>query len=220
MKTVVAIHTAITMVEPTKALFAEHLPNVRLINIADDSLIQDVIKAGEVPEPVRKRLFSYYNAAIDAGADVIFNTCSSVGDVAIEGREKVSVPLVKIDDAMAEKAVRTYKRIGVLATLPTTLDPTARLVQKFSTELNKPVEIEKGLAEGAFQKLTEGDVDSHNKKILETALALANKVDAFVLAQGSMAKMQDEIIKQTGKDVLSSPLLGTLQVKSVLESLK
>ncbi len=220
MKTVVAIHTAITMVEPTKALFAEHLPNVRLINIADDSLIQDVIKAGEVPEPVRKRLLSYYNAAIDAGADVIFNTCSSVGDVAIEGREKVSVPLVKIDDAMAEKAVRTYNRIGVLATLPTTLDPTARLVKNFSVELNKPVEIEKGLAEGAFQKLMDGDVDSHNKKILETALALADKVDAFVLAQGSMAKMQDEIIKQTGKDVLSSPLLGTLQVKSVLESLE
>ncbi len=220
MKTVVAIHTAITMVEPTKALFAEHLPNVRLINIADDSLIQDVIMAGEVPVSVRKRLLSYYNAAIDAGADVIFNTCSSVGDVAIEGREKVSVPLVKIDDAMAEKAVRTYKRIGVLATLPTTLDPTARLVQRFSAELNKPVEIEKGLAEGAFRKLMEGDVESHNQKILETALALAGKVDVFVLAQGSMAKMQDEIIKKTGKDVFSSPLLGTLQVKSVLESLK
>lgn len=220
MKTVVAIHTAITMVEPTKALFAAYLPDVRLINIADDSLIQDVIKAGEVPAAVKKRLLGYYDAAIDAGADVIFNTCSSVGDVAIEGRKKVNVPLVKIDDAMAEKAVRTFKRIGVMATLPTTLDPTARLIQKFSDELNKPVEIEKGLAEGAFQKLMDGDVASHDQKILETALALADKVDVFVLAQGSMAKMQDEIVKQTGKDVLSSPLLGTLQVKSVLESLK
>lgn len=220
MKTVVAIHTAMTMVEPTKALFAENIPNVRLINIADDSLIQDVIKAGEVPEHVRKRLLSYYNAAVDAGADVIFNTCSSVGDVAIEGRAQVSVPLVKIDDAMAEKAVRNYKRIGVLATLPNTLDPTARLVQSFSNELNKPVEIEKGLAIGAFQKLMDGDVEGHNQKILETALALAGKVDVFVLAQGSMAKIQDEIIKLTGKDVLSSPLLGTLQVKSVLESFK
>lgn len=220
MKTVVAIHTAITMVEPTKALFTENLPEVRLINIADDSLIQDVIKAGEVTGAVRKRLLTYYNAAIDAGADVIFNTCSSVGDVAIEGREMVPVPLVKIDDAMAEKAVREYNRIGVLATLPTTLDPTARLVQKFSGDLNKPVEIERGLAEGAFQKLMEGDVEAHNRKILETAISLAGKVDAFVLAQGSMAKMQDEIIKHTGKAVLSSPLLGTLQVKSVIESLK
>ncbi|MFB6320088.1 aspartate/glutamate racemase family protein [Saccharicrinis sp. FJH54] len=219
MKTVVAIHTATTMVEPTKALFAEYLPDVRLINIADDSLIQDVIRANEVPTAVKKRLVSYYNAALDAGADVIFNTCSSVGDVAILARDLLPVPLVKIDDAMAEKAVRKYNKIGVLATLPTTLAPTARLLQKFSDELGKPVQIEKGLAEGAFQQLMEGNVDAHNAKILETAVALAEKVDAFVLAQGSMAKMQDEIIKQTGKDVLSSPLLGTLQVKSVIDSL-
>lgn len=220
MKTVVAIHTATTMVEPTKALFAEHLPDVRLINIADDSLIQDVIRANEVPAAVKKRLISYYNAALDAGADVIFNTCSSVGDVAIIARELVPVPLVKIDDAMAEKAVRSYNNIGVLATLPTTLAPTARLLKKFSDDLDKPVQIEEGLAEGAFQQLMEGNVDAHNAKILETAVSLADKVDAFVLAQGSMAKMCDEIIKQTGKDVLSSPLLGTLQVKSVIESLK
>ncbi len=43
MKTVAAIHTAAPMVEPTKRLFAEHLPDVRLFNTADDSLIQKVI---------------------------------------------------------------------------------------------------------------------------------------------------------------------------------
>jgi hypothetical protein len=48
MKTVVAVHTAMPMVEPTKALFAKYLPDVRLINIVDDSLIQDVIQAFEV----------------------------------------------------------------------------------------------------------------------------------------------------------------------------
>ena len=46
MKTVAAIHTAMPMVEHTKGLFARHLPGVRLINIGDDSMIQDVIKEG------------------------------------------------------------------------------------------------------------------------------------------------------------------------------
>lgn len=220
MKTVVAIHTATTMVEPTKQLFAEHLPGHRLINIADDSLIQDVIRANEVTPAVRKRLMNYYQSAVDAGADVIFNTCSSIGDVAITARDFVSVPLVKIDDAMALKAVENYSSIGVLATLPTTLDPTARLAEYFAKKLNKKVVIEKGLAEGAFQLLMNGDVQAHDQKIMETALKLADKVDVFVLAQGSMAKMQDQITKETGKPVLSSPLLGILNVKSVVENLK
>ena len=220
MKTVVAIHTAITMVEPTRQLFAEHLPGHRLINIADDSLIQDVIRANEVTPAVRRRLMNYYQSAVDAGADVIFNTCSSIGDVAITARDFVNVPLVKIDDAMAQKAVENYSGIGVLATLPTTLAPTARLVECFANKLNRKVRIEKGLAEGAFQALMNGDVQAHDEKILETALQLADKVEVFVLAQGSMAKMQERITQATGKPVLSSPLPGILNVKSVVENLK
>jgi aspartate/glutamate racemase len=217
MKTVVAVHTALAMVEPVKQLFLENLPGVRLINIVDDSLIQDVIREGKVPVSVRKRLISYYNAAVDAGADVVFNTCSSVGEVAIEARERLPVPLVKIDDAMARQAVREFSRIGVMATLPTTLDPTKKLIARFATQLSMTVDIEEGLAEGAFQSLMDGDMENHDKLVLKTALDLADRVDAFVLAQGSMARVQDEIIERTGKSVLTSPLSGTLEVRSTLE---
>ncbi len=218
MKTVVAVHTALAMVEPVKQLFRENLPDVRLINIVDDSLIQDVIQAGKVPEPVRKRLLSYYQAAVDAGANVIFNTCSSVGDVAIEARDSLPVPLVKIDDAMARLAVREYSRIGVMATLPSTLEPTRRLIARFANEKSADVEIVEGLAEGAFQSLMDGNMENHDRLVLQTALDLAGHVDVYVLAQGSMARVEDAIIEETGRPVLTSPLSGTLEVKSVLES--
>ncbi len=220
MKTVVAIHTAMPMVEPTKELFARHMPEVRLINIVDDSLIQDVIKAGEVPSAVKKRLNQYYLSAIDAGADVIFNTCSSVGDIALESKKTLGVPLVKIDDAMARTAVLESSNIGVLATLPTTLDPTARLIKHFATLLNRQVNVRKGLAEGAFQAVMAGDRETHDQLILKAAEKLANQVDLFVLAQGSMARMEKEIKKLTGKKVLLSPERGVLDVKATLESLK
>lgn len=220
MKTIVAVHTAMTMVEPIKQMFAEHLPGYRLINIADDSLIQDVIRANAVTPAVRKRLMNYYQSAVDAGADVIFNTCSSIGDVAITAREYLNIPLVKIDDAMALKAVENYAKIGILSTLPTTLAPTVRLVERFAVQLNKTVVIEQGLAEGAFQSLMEGNVAAHDQKILETAIKLASRIEVFVLAQGSMAKMAEQITKETGRPVLSSPLLGILNVKEVVENLK
>ncbi len=220
MKTVVAIHTAMPMVEPTKELFARHMPGVRLINIVDDSLIQDVIGAGEVPAAVKKRLIQYYHSAIDAGADVIFNTCSSVGDIALEAKKNIGIPLVKIDDAMARVAVLESTRIGVLATLQTTLEPTARLIQHFAKLLNRQVEINKGLAEGAFQAVISGDRDTHDRLILKAAKELAGQVELFILAQGSMARMESEIAAATGKKVLSSPERGVLDVKATLESLK
>lgn len=218
MKTVVAIHTAMPMVEPTKKLFAIHLPDVRLINIVDDSLIQDVIAAGEVPSAVEKRLMNYYHSSIDAGADVIFNTCSSVGDFALKARELLDIPLVKIDDAMAETAVKESASIGVLATLPTTLSPTVRLIRHYAQKLGRDVKIAEGLADGAFQAVIAGDREKHDQLILKAAEKIAGQVDTFVLAQGSMARMEKKIAETTGKKVLSSPERGVLHVKEVLAS--
>ena len=59
----------------------------------------------------------------------MFNTCSSVGDVADYGNLYARIPVFRIDQPMAAEAVRNYDRIGVISTLPTTLDPTCRLLQ-------------------------------------------------------------------------------------------
>ena len=82
MINVICVHTAMALVEPLTKIFAELMPEVNVNHIADSSLIKEVIANNEVTPAVRRRLLAYYNAAADAGADVVFNTCSSVGDVA------------------------------------------------------------------------------------------------------------------------------------------
>jgi len=215
---VAAIHTALAMVEPTKALFAEHLPEVRLINIIDESLIQDVIRTGSVPPAVKKRLINYYYSAVDAGADIIFNTCSSVGEVASMAQQLVPIPLIKIDEAMAINAVSNENRIGVIATLVTTLGPTCRMIEAKADEIGKTITIVEGLANGAFQAIISGDKDSHDSIIMRTALELVDRCDAIVLAQGSMARMANAISEKTGKPVYSSPLSGVLSLKAFIEA--
>ena len=68
------------LVEPLTRIFQELIPEVTVNHIADSSLIKEVIANNQVTPAVRRRLLSYYNAAADAGADVVFNTCSSVGE--------------------------------------------------------------------------------------------------------------------------------------------
>lgn len=210
---VFAVHTALAMIEPVTALFKEHLPEVKLNHIVDDSLIQEVIANNKVTPAVAKRLVDCYHMAEDAGADIIFNTCSSIGDITLMARSMVKIPLLKIDDPMAAEAVRKANKIGVIATLPTTLSPTVNLLQTMAAGQHKQIEVVEGLAEGAFQAMMSGDRDTHDQLIVKASERVAPLVDLIVLAQGSMARMQDKLSELTGIPVLSSPQSGVLGVK-------
>lgn len=210
---VVCVHTAMALVGPLTELFKQEFPEVEVEHIAESSLIKEVIKNNAVTNAVRRRLLDYYNAAADSGADIIFNTCSSVGDVADMAAGICRIPVFRIDGPMAEKAVTSAKRIGVISTLPTTLDPTCRLLQNKAKAAGVEVELVEGLADGAFAAGQSGDSETHDRLIAEAAQRIADKVDFFVLAQGSMARMEQRLSELTGKPVLSSPLLGVQGLK-------
>ena len=104
-KTVFAIHTSSALVAPLGKLFAEMIPDLRIVNIVDDSLLADVRKAGHLIPSVTRRIVGYGILAQSAGADAIFNCCSSVSEAADLLSQVVDIPVVKIDRRMAEKAV-------------------------------------------------------------------------------------------------------------------
>ena len=204
------------LVEPLTQIFKEYLPEVKLNHIADDSLIQEVIANQAVTPAVRRRLLSHYVAAADAGADVIFNTCSSVGDIADYGNGYEPVTVFRIDQPMAQQAVTTAQRIGVISTLATTLDPTRRLLQHEAEKAQRDVVLVDGLADGAFAAGQSGDGETHDRLIAEAAMRIADQVDLFVLAQGSMARMEQRLADMTGKPVLSSPVSGVIGLRKYL----
>lgn len=215
MPTVVAVYTGQGLIAPVQAIFREELPDVRLVNILDDGIIAEVQRAGLTPA-VARRLSGYYHQAEDIGADAIFSTCSSVGELAAAARPFVRIPIVQIDEAMAEEAVRRFSSLGVLATLPTTLGPTLRLLRASATRLGRSVSLVEGLAGGAYEALVAGRSEEHDRRIAETARRVGGGVEALVLAQGSMARMETTLAAATGLPVLSSPRLGARQLKAVL----
>jgi hypothetical protein len=52
---------------------------------------------------------------------------------------------------------------------------------------------------------------------MAAAEQVAHQTDVIVLAQGSMARMEESLARRTGKPVLSSPRRGVLEVKQTLE---
>lgn len=213
---VVCVHTAMALVGPLTEIFAQEFPETEVEHIAESSLIKEVIKNNAVTNAVRRRLLDYYNAAADSGADIIFNTCSSVGDIADMASGICRIPVFRIDGPMADEAVQIGHRIGVISTLPTTLDPTCRLILNAAKKAGKEVELVEGLADGAFAAGQSGDGETHDRLIAEAAQRIADKVDVFVLAQGSMARMEQRLSELTGKPVLSSPVRGVRGLRKLM----
>lgn len=222
-KTLAMIHTSLLFVQPENIiteLFNELMPDVRRINIIDDALLSDVMKAGEITPDVQRRMTHYVKSAELTGADAVLMLCSSLGPALDEGRALAKIPVIKIDDAMTEKAVcdAATGRIGVMATVATTLGPTVKLIEEKAKRLNKPVTVKHHLVAGAFETMMAGNRAKHDEMILGAAGALAGEVDLIVLAQASMSRLASQIQEQTGLPVLSSPRLAMEYTKKVLES--
>ena len=218
MKTVVVIHTGPATVQPIKQQFQDILPDVRVVNIMDDSLLNDVMAAGHLTEAVSGRILSYMQQGEKMGAVALLNACSSVGEAASAARPVIGVPIIKIDDTMAEKAVTLGRKIGVVATVQTTLAPTVRLIRAKAVAAGKEIEITEALAEGAFQSLLDGNPELHDEIVKRTIKSLAETVDVVVLAQVSMARLVPQLAAMK-VPVLSSPKSGVQAVCDALLSL-
>ena len=215
-KTLGLIHTSATLVPVFQQLCDQYLPGVKVFNIVDDSLIKNVISSGELTPATARRVVEYAGSAEAAGAEFIMYTCSSIG-AAVETAATLSgVPVLRVDQPMADLAVQTGTRIGVIATLPTTLAPTSDLVRRRAMAAGKTIELTSKLCEGAFDALMSGDTATHDKMVADALKEMSSKVDVIVLAQASMARVVDSLDeKDKTVPILSSPKIAVQHLATI-----
>ena len=200
------VHTSATLVPVFAALCKEKLPNVDVFNIADDSLVKGIREAGSLTAQISRRVASYLESAEFAGADYIMVTCSSIGPAVEAGAKLIGVPVLRVDQPMADRAVATAKKIGVIATLATTLEPTADLISRRAVIAGKKIEITSKLCEGAFEALMSGDATTHDAKVAAALKELSQQVEVIVLAQASMARVVENLSAEDKRvPILASP---------------
>ena len=189
--------------------------DVELYSLQDPSILADVREAGYVATAPAARLIAMYMQAAQAGCDAMLNLCSSVGEVADsvqDAAKYIGVPIVRVDEEMCREAVRKGTRIGVMATLPTTLEPTKGTIRRMARECGKAVELVDCLVDGAFGL----DQDQFKARMAEMAETIAGGVDVIVFAQGSMAYFAEYIAEKFGTVVVSSPRFGAAELKKAL----
>ncbi|MBM7564042.1 aspartate/glutamate racemase family protein [Paenibacillus sacheonensis] len=212
----VIIHTTPLTVEPLKGLALAQMPGIEVVNLVDDSVLPQLAANGGRIADVRERWSEYARIAERLGADCILNACSSIGELCAQVQPEIGVPIVRIDEAVAEFAVGTAAKIGVAATLATTLEPTQRQLRAKAEQAGRTVELVPVVASTAYQLLLAGDKDGHDNELAETLRRLAADTDVVVLAQASMARVAERFSPEERQRFLTSPELGMKRVKETI----
>jgi len=215
------IHTSATLIPVFQELINKHFKgqDIKLFNIVDDSLVKNIIDRGSLTTEISKRVLDYVSSANDSGADYILVTCSSIGQAVEMAASYSKVPVLRVDQPMADVAIQTGTKIGVVATLASTLEPTSDLVRRRAAIAEKEIELTSRLCEGAFDALMGGNPELHDKLVVAVLKELTQEVDVILLAQASMARVVGQLSEDDKKvPILASPEIAVQHMASLLNS--
>jgi Asp/Glu/hydantoin racemase len=211
------LHTSATLVPIFEQLCKAKLQNVSVFNLVDDSLIKDVIAHGHLRPQTARRVVQHIASAEDAGADYIMVTCSSIGAAVETAAGLASVPVLRVDQPMADHAIANAQRIGVVATLPTTLQPTADLLRRRAVAAGRNVDLTTRLCDGAFEALMSGNTEKHDELVRSALRKLVLETELIVLAQASMARVVAGLPEEEHRvPILTSPPLAVDYLSTAL----
>ena len=217
-RTLGVIHASIITTTAIRPYVDEFIPEVRIMHMVDDTIQRDNIAAGVgvIPKTNYFKFAQYAHNLEQAGADMILLACSTFNYAAELARPMINIPIAQIDRPMMEAAVRDGSRVGLLATLATTVPSSERLLRIAAGEAGKTVDIKTVLCGRAFEELSKGNVDKHNEILLEAIDKLSQSVDAIVMAQISMSALAPRLTN-TKVPVYNSGSTGFKRVREMLE---
>jgi len=213
------IHAALITTRAVQKYIDEIIPEVEVVHWVDDT-IQNTNFACEPGTVPKKNYARFVQAALsqqEYGVDLILLACSTFNRAAEYAQPMIDVPILQIDRPMMDLAVRQGRRIGLLATVPTTVPASERLLRLAGAEAGRPVEVKVRLCSEAFQVLKGGNPEKHNEMLLAEIDALSNEVDAIVMAQVSMTALEP-LLTNTRVPVYNSGRTAFQRIREMLEA--
>lgn len=205
---IVLIHALEESVIPSRLAVERMWPEVRAYDLLDTSLAADVAAKGKLDESIIERFLSLAAYAERAGRQwdplrgILF-TCSAFGPAIDAARAKLTIPVLKPNEAAFQEAIGLGSRIGLLVSFLPSLDPLRKELLEEALRINKQVHITGILAVGALDALKSGNAELHDEIVAETARSMKD-IDVLILGQFSLERASERV-----KSVLNCPVITT-----------
>ena len=211
------LHTSPVHVATFERLMQAADPAIKVEHAVHEDLLADARRVGATDPGLVRRVHEAMRGAALGGASLVVCTCSTIGGSAESMPTGGHLTALRIDRAMADRAVQLGSRILVVAALESTLAPTADLIQESAATKGIRVAIDSLLVEGAWSHFLSGNQGAYIRSIADTIREARRSVDVVVLAQASMAPAAD-LLANLGVEVLSSPRIGVLSLVARLRA--
>lgn len=214
------LHVLPALATTFNELAVEVLPeDVALFHIVDEVLLHSILVQGGLSPAIVRRVIDHVTACEEAGMDAVQFTSTTISDCARVATSMVGIPVLTIDQPMVDQAVRLGSRIGVVVTAHTTIEPTTNLVYARAEAAGESVEVDLVFCEGAYDALFAGEVETHDRIVLEAVRKLMARNEVVILAQASMARLAEAIpSEERTVPILSSPRPAMQRARRALEN--
>jgi hypothetical protein len=212
---VALIHSSVQTVPMLTRVAHEVMADVQWIHIVDESIPLLVDAAGEVTEPVVRRLCSHAINAQEVEAEAVMLTDPDVGRAVDAVRAAVSLPVVHINEAMVDAAARLGGSVGLLAESSGSLEPVRDMLLEQAATRGKSVSVAPRLVAAAGQARRDGDEAAYDRLVLAEVEALADN-DIILLADVMMERVVHQAAERYRLPVLSGPRHGFEQLATRL----
>jgi len=209
---IVLIHAMPFSIDPIAQAFTKLWPEAQTVNLLDDSLSRDLLEATHLTEKIAERIVTLAEYGLGIGAHGILFTCSAFGDAIKQAKEKLSIPVLKPNEAMFEEALKTGANIGMLATFGPSVPSMESEFIALSKQTNPKAQITSILEQEALAALQAGNKEEHNR-LLKKAAAAFKGYDAVMLAQFSASQAFTSVSEAVDCPVLTSPHSAVAKLK-------
>ena len=205
MTRIACLHTAESNVAVFDAALSKlGLASVELRHHVRADLLDAAAHAGGLTPAIMAQTAEALRGLCDE-ADAVLLTCSTLGAAAELATNTTSIPVMRVDAALAREAVKDGGRIAVLCAIETTVEPTKLLFEAAAHATGAEVVVR--LVPHAWEAFKAGNRDRYLAMIAqavdETMRFGATRV---ALAQASMAGAATLVA--TGPPLLDSPTVG------------
>lgn len=195
-------HLALPYVEKALIPFA---PRARFLHALDDALIVELAKGEGVTEDALRRITFMAESLINAGAERLILSCSSLSPAVDMIAHNLTVPFFKIDESMIASVISAAQPFSIVATNPSTRIPMKIIVESLAERLGIKPDWQYELLDGAFAALNRGDAESHDDAVIRSCERLANEGRSILLAQISMSRIMPRL-SETARNVVRTSL--------------
>jgi aspartate/glutamate racemase len=197
MPRIALIHATKLSIPPICHSFDRLWPEAELVQILDDSLSRDRAAGWETTE----RIHMLADYALSIRADAILFCCSAFGKAIGEVQDRLTLPVLKPNEAMFEDAFTLGRRFGMLATF---IPSIASMEEEFHGAAPGGATLDTAYVEGAREASDSGDGLRHDRLIAEAAGPMEG-YDAIMLAHFSMSSATGLCGRNSSIPILTAP---------------